>query len=457
MNGMAFNPDRKSAIIGMGRTGRSAAAFLDACGLDWTGFDERAAPDLPEAWRGKVHVGPLDAEALARFGNIIVSPGVNWHHPALVSLRRRGVRPIGDLDLFAAHFDGELFAVTGTNGKTTAVSLIATMLDTLPGGIEAGGNIGRPMLDLLAGEHPPRRVVLELSSFQLERAAPVHPRWAALLNLQPDHADMHESAEDYRAAKTRLFARQGEGDTAILPADEAWDALAAELRERGARVRRFGDFSGEEARENAGLGQCDGEACLYWRAHAGLSAVPVSRLIVRGRHQWLNLAVAAQAAADAGVSDAVIREALTSFRGLPHRMQAVACRAGREWFNDSKATNPAAAAAALGSFDEVIWICGGLLKGLELDDLLPVVRKHVAHMIVIGRDKEAFQALARKAGAPCTIAEDIEQAVATASRIQPAHPVLLSPAAASQDQFRDYAERGERFEKAVRALPEARK
>ncbi len=454
MNGMAFDPSRDTAIIGMGRTGRSVAAFLDARGLAWTGFDEHAPRELPAAWRSKVRTGPLEAGELARFGNIVVSPGVNWNHPALAGLRRQGLRPIGDLDLFAGHFDGELIAVTGTNGKTTTVTLIATMLDTLPGGIEAGGNIGRPMLDLLTGEQQPPRAVLELSSFQLERAQPIHPRWAALLNLQPDHADMHESAEAYRAAKTRLFARQGKEDTAMLPAGEPWDELAAGLRERGVRVRRFGDFSGEDAREDAGLGQCDGEACLYWRTQEGLSAVPVSRLLARGRHQWLNLAVAAQAAADAGVSDAVIREALTSFRGLPHRMQAIACRAGREWFNDSKATNPAAAAAALGSFDEVIWICGGLLKGLALDDLLPVVRKHVAHMIVIGRDKAAFQALARKAGAPCAIAADIEQAVATAASIQPAHPVLLSPAAASQDQFRDYAERGARFEQAVRALPE---
>ncbi|MDX8401472.1 MAG: UDP-N-acetylmuramoyl-L-alanine--D-glutamate ligase [Mariprofundaceae bacterium] len=447
----AMDTATETAIVGMGRTGQSVASFLDARGEAWVGFDEKATPDR---LRERVRVGPLDADMLDRFDRIVVSPGVNWNHPALAELRRRGRRLLGDLDLFAGHFEGKLIAVTGTNGKTTTVTLIATMLDTLPGGIESAGNIGRPMLDLLTAPTPPARVALELSSFQLERAAPVRPRWAALLNVQPDHADAHESPAAYRAAKERLFARQGEGDTAMLPAGEDWNALAETLAARGVRIRRFGDFDDGDAREDAGLARCDGEPCLYWRSPTGISAVPLSRLIVRGRHQWLNLAVAAQAAADFGVSDPVIREALTSFRGLPHRMQAVAHRAGREWFNDSKATNPAAAAGALGCFDEAIWICGGLLKGLSLGDLLPVAAKHAARMIVIGADSRPFETLATRAGIPCTRADTIEEAVAIASRIEPPRPVLLSPAAASQDQFRDYVERGARFEKAVLALPE---
>ena len=446
-----------TAIIGMGRTGQAVARFLIAQGQACEAFDEAA--DATMRINIPTHVGPLDVARLRTFSRVVVSPGVNWLHPVLVELRDAGVPVLGDLDLFAEYFRGDLVAVTGTNGKTTTVSLISTMMDTLPGGIEAGGNIGTAMLDLLAGETQPPRVVLELSSFQLERAQPIRPRWAALLNLQPDHADMHENMASYTAAKMRLFARQGEGDKAMLPADAAWDGLANELRERGVFVRRCGvgsmDLHSAEGLDCGVQLADDGSWQLFWHHYDVAHTINHDELAVVGMHQHLNLAVAGQAAADFGVTPGVIRQSLTSFRGLPHRLQSLGVVAGREWINDSKATNPEAAKAALGAFHQVIWICGGLRKGLELHTLQACVAERVTQMLVVGSDAAPFMQLAEAAGVPAQFVKTVPQAVKEAARGQQGVPVLLSPAAASQDQFKDYVERGDCFMHAVRALEAA--
>ncbi|RMG90563.1 MAG: UDP-N-acetylmuramoyl-L-alanine--D-glutamate ligase [Zetaproteobacteria bacterium] len=440
-------------IIGMGRTGQAVARFLRRRGVQCIGFDEhvkQASPDLIELRRGRLEAADFsDCDAL------IVSPGIDWRHPALERARRMGKEVRGDLDLFCEHFHGQLLAVTGTNGKTTTVTLIATLLEVLPGGIEAAGNIGRPMLDVLDAGTPPARVVLELSSFQLERSSNIHPRWAALLNVQPDHADMHADMSSYSAAKCRLFMHQGKGDRSLLPQQEEWDALQAELEARGVDVGRFGHDHGQSGHLCAGL-QYDENGCsVFWTQKGERQCVPADRLRIRGMHQHMNLAVAAQAAADYGVSTSVISLALETFRGLPHRMQWIGHFGGRDWYDDSKATNPDAASAALQSFDRVLWICGGLRKGLALDALIGPASRHVAHAYVIGRDMEAYADMLKHAGVPFTKAGRLEQAVQLAAAHAEPLPVLLSPAAASQDQFEDYAERGKAFAAAARKVEAA--
>jgi UDP-N-acetylmuramoylalanine--D-glutamate ligase len=435
------------AIIGMGRTGCSLARFLARHGIRCVGFDEhdvQLAADVPV----QVQIGPLEAAVLTRFGKVVVSPGVAWNHPVLQRVRKAGVPVVGDLDLFAEHYRGTLIAVTGTNGKTTAVTMIATLLETLPEGIEKGGNIGTPMLDLLAAGQP-ERVVLELSSFQLERSRTIHPAWAALLNLQPDHADAHASPEEYAAAKFRLFEGQGEGDTALLPADARFDALAGQLRERGVWVGRFGvtDQPAETSNLVAGIETERGR--LFWSQQDAYQKVDLADMPIRGRHQQLNLAVAAQAAASFGVHGAVITEAMTTFCGLEHRMQLLRQAGGHTWYDDSKATNPDAAKAALESFDRVVWICGGQLKGLDLAPLQPVIRRHVEHAFVIGEDGAPFLKALAAADVPATYARTIDRAVMMAADDRSSLPVLLSPAAASLDQFRNYAERGQAYAAAI--------
>ncbi|NWF35159.1 UDP-N-acetylmuramoyl-L-alanine--D-glutamate ligase [Mariprofundus sp. KV] len=444
-----MSDDQLTAVIGMGKTGQAAAAFLLRHGMRCEAFDEKKIVLSPEL-DIPLHIGKLKAAALTRFSRIIVSPGINWNHPALVEMRANGTPVYGDLELFCEYYRGDTIAITGTNGKTTTVSLISTMLDTLPGGIEVGGNIGTPMLDLL-GDEDPVRIVLELSSFQLERATPIRPRWAALLNIQPDHADMHVDEAAYREAKLRLFARQGEGDKAMLPADQEWDGLAAELKGRGVYVRRFGIGSPEMLDSGVQLLE-DGSWRLFWHHYHIPEFISSDDLPSKGIHQHINLAVAAQAATDYGVSASVVDQALTSFRGLPHRLQSLGIVAGREWFNDSKATNPDAAIAAIQSFNQVIWICGGLRKGLDVSVLKDIVSSRVEHVYIIGKDPKAFVKLAEEAGVSATFVKTVDQAVKQAAMAQQGLPVLLSPAAASQDQFSDYAERGRAFADAVKAL-----
>jgi len=453
MNTQDFFNEQPVAVIGMGKTGQSLVRFLQQRGIACEGFDEHAV-QLPEGLKLPLHTGKLKLENLKPFRRIMVSPGVAWNHPVLVEARQAGIPMCGDLDAFSAYYEGELIGVTGTNGKTTTVTLIQTLLDTLHGGIEAGGNIGTPMLDLLSPVMP-KRVVLELSSFQLERASLVHPRWAVLLNIQPDHADAHASAKEYAEAKFRMFRNQGNGDIALLPGDSEFDALAEELRQRHVWVGRFG-MTRNSAEESGYIAGIESDANqMFWRQGDGFERIPLSELRLRGRHQHLNLAIAAQAAADAGVAASVIREAMTSFRGLPHRLQLVAHTANRDWFNDSKATNPDAALAALESFDRVIWICGGLRKGLDLSVLRQAVSKRVAHAFVIGKEPEPYVALLESTGVKYEVAKTIDRAVTMAAALPLATPVLLSPAAASQDQFRDYAERGTMFAGFVQALEKA--
>jgi len=438
------------AIIGMGRTGCSVARFLEARGIDYVAFDEKLKK-LPDGIRGSLKTGKLQGKKLLKFTRLVVSPGIPWHHPALQAARDAGVELLGDLDFFRENFHGDLLAVTGTNGKSTVVHLMGQMLEVLPGGVEIAGNIGEPMLNMLAAPKPSSRAVLELSSFQLERGQGVHPRWAALLNIQPDHADMHANMADYEAAKVRLFEQQGEGDIAMLPLDEHWNDLAWSLGEKGVHVRRFGPVQ-DGSVVDAGLFGDVGARHIFWTSEGRVHEVAIDQVRVRGEHQHLNLAVAAQAAADSGVTASVITESLTAFRGLDHRLRYIGHRAGKPWYDDSKATNPNAAIAALDSFEQVIWVCGGLTKGLDLMPMLPVVQKHVALAFVIGLDANPFAALLEEAGIAYRVVTHVDEAVVQAAKSNMPLPVLLSPAAASMDQFKDYTERGRCFYEAVAGL-----
>jgi len=447
-----------SAILGMGITGQSIARYLRTAGEDCRCFDEVGN----EQMTADVVVGRFDASLLSTFDRVVVSPGIIWNHPALLALRSHAEQTgkpdlVSDLDLFVACYQGDLMVVTGTNGKTTVTHLLGVLLETLAGGVEVGGNIGQPMLDLLSGAHRSPRVVLELSSFQLERSRPPHACWSALLNIQQDHVDMHGSAADYRAAKESVFANQGEGDHALLPMDADFDALANRLKEQGVVVRRFGDDASVPLGVNMAVnrdvdvGICEDQLC--WQSAQGdVCRVALSELKIHGRHQQCNLAVAAQGAADCGVHDAVIVEGVTSFRGLPHRLQWVANQGGYDWFNDSKATNPDSASAALMALGSTVWICGGLTKGVDLTSLQAVVAKHVSLMVVIGNDPAPFIALAKQSAVAWEVAASMEQAVTIAAQKGQALPVLLSPAAASFDQFANYVDRGNAFVQAVRAL-----
>ncbi len=440
--------------MGMGKTGQSAARFLLRQGHLCEGFDENGVT-LPDDLEMPVHIDLFDATVLSEFDKVVVSPGIRWSSPVIKELRERGVQLTSDLDIFLEHYNGPVVAVTGTNGKTTTTFLIETMLETLPGGIEAGGNIGVPMLDLLSNGRQPARVTLELSSFQLERSNNIKPVWATLLNFQEDHADMHGDQQEYLVAKLRLFEHQSDGETALLPNDTTWNDLAGELSDRGVHVHRFGHCNENDPATDglaAGIMETSNGPVLFWYQHERRQFLPCEQIPARGKHQYLNMAIAAQAAADFGVDPAVIRETMTSFRGLKHRLEHIDMKFGHDWFDDSKATNPQAAIAALNSFEKVIWICGGLQKGLDLTPLIPAVSEHVSQAFVIGKDHSAYTEMLEAADIPYQVADKIQRAVSLAAQCEGNDPVLLSPAAASQDQFTDYSERGKAFVKAVMEL-----
>jgi len=445
---------QKHAIIGMGKTGLSIAHFLMQQGTACEAFDEKLKA-LPDSLTIPLHTGKLQAQALAEFDHIWASPGIPWSHPALQASRDAGIPTQGDLDLFLEHCQAPLIAITGTNGKTTTTQTIQTLLETLPGGCDMGGNIGTPMLDLLDETASPKRVVLELSSFQLERCETVRPQCAILLNIQPDHADMHASEDDYLAAKLKLFAHQADGDTAILPIENRWDDLVADLNHRGVHVQRFGQLQHDDSRINdmtTGIILEGQQTRIIWHQDSDVHHIHCHNIPARGLHQHINLAIAAQTAANYGVHTSVIREALSSFRGLAHRLRFIGSIKGHDWFDDSKATNPAAAQAALQSFDKVLWICGGLPKGLDLNPLLDDIRHHVEHAFIIGVDTKPYVQLMKNAGIAYTIAKTVERAVVMAANHISNLPVLLSPASASMDQFANYAERGFAFSKAAQKL-----
>ena len=445
---------QRIAILGMGRTGQSLARFFMRQGHICEGFDEQKV-ELPESLELPVTIDLFSADTLSEFDLVVVSPGINWNNPALVTLRQQGKAVTGDLDIFLDHYTGPVIAITGTNGKTTTTFLIENMLETLPGGIEAAGNIGIPMLDLLIERRAPARVALELSSFQLERSERIKPEWAVLLNFQNDHADMHESSEAYLDAKLKLFEKQGEGDTAMFPADSQWNSKVEELQRRGVRTIRFGHHDESDPVSDsmtAGIMETSNGSVLFWSQDWRRHLVPCEQIPARGIHQHMNMAVAAQAAADYGVSPEVVRESVTSFRGLKHRLEHVTMVDGRDWYDDSKATNPDAAIAALQSFKKTIWICGGLRKDLDLSPLVPVINKHVSKALVIGKKTAAYVEMLKEADIPYEVVGTINKAVAIAAKYEGNDPVLLSPAAASQDQFKDYVERGNTFVKAIEKL-----
>lgn len=448
----------KVAIMGMGQTGQSLARFLLRRGDICEGFDEHKVK-LPDDLDLPMHIDVFNADSLSGFDLVAVSPGICWSNPVLVALREKGMPLTGDLDIFLDHYTGPVIAITGTNGKTTTTYLIETMLETLPGGIEAGGNVGTPMLDLIQNEREPARVVLELSSFQLERSNNIKPDWAVLLNFQADHADMHRNREEYLAAKLKMFEKQGEGDKAMLPADSEWDALAHQLQKHGVRTLRFGYCSENDPESDvlaAGIMDTSNGPVLFWRQHEQRQLIPCEQIPARGIHQHMNMAVSAQAAADYGVNPEVIRETMICFRGLKHRLEHICMTAGKDWYDDSKATNPDAAIAALNSFEKAIWICGGLRKELDLGALIPVAHEHVSHAFVIGKETRAYTDMLEEAKVPYKVVGSMKRAVSLASQCQGDDPVLLSPAAASQDQFANYAERGSAFARAAQELGGAR-
>ncbi len=421
-------------ILGLGDTGLSVARWVVRHGGATRVADTRAAPPCAKDYGGELHTGPFTAQLLDEVDLVCVSPGLALEEPVVTEAARRGIPIVGDVELFAWANTAPVLAITGTNGKTTVTALTGHLMRSAGVDCEVAGNIGPAVLDAaLKRNAPPAAWVLELSSYQLETTWSLQPHAAALLNLTEDHLDRYATLEDYGAAKARIF--QGNG-AQILNLD---DPRVAAMRLAG---RRQVTFSIER--------QADWDIRAGMLSHGGRPFFGLADLGIRGAHNAANALAACALAHEAGVALEALAPGLKTFKGLPHRLQLVATRRAVEWYDDSKGTNVGATLAALrGLGRPTVLILGGEGKGQDFAPLAPVVARFAVHVLLIGRDAPLIHRAV--GGERCGSLEEAVQRAAELAR--PGQAVLLSPACASFDMFRDYKHRGEVFAASVARLP----
>jgi UDP-N-acetylmuramoylalanine--D-glutamate ligase len=438
-----------AVIVGLGRTGYSCAAYLRARGWRLAVTDSRRDPPAlaklialdPQI---PVRLGGFDTSLLDDAVCVVASPGVPLSDPFFAEAHRRGLEVVGDIELFALAVDAPVIGITGTNGKSTVTTLVGRMAARAGLTTRVGGNLGEPALDLLtASQRDARRTdlyVLELSSFQLEATRSLDLKAAAILNISPDHLDRYASVEEYAAAKARVYARC---DIAVVNIDDP--RVVASVRPGQATL----SFS---LRAESGADYTLGPQGS-WLARRGEPLLPLSELKIKGLHNAAN-ALAALALGDAaGLPLQPMLAELSSFTGLPHRSQWVADLRGVTFIDDSKGTNVGATVAAVaGTPGRLVVILGGDGKSQEFAPLAAAFRGKVRHVVLIGRDAEAIAEALQGVSSieRCLSLEEAVHAAAHAAR--PGETVLLSPACASLDMFRDYAHRGEVFARTVREL-----
>ena len=453
-----------AVIVGLGRTGLSCARYLRAHGWQIAVTDSRPQPPELERLREldasiPVRVGGLDTRLLDDALCVVASPGVSLAEPFFIAARERGLEIVGDIELFARAVDAPVVGITGTNGKSTVTTLVGRMAERARLRVRVGGNLGEPALDLLSAAQADAAAtelyVLELSSYQLEATQSLDLKAAAVLNVSPDHLDRYSSVTDYAVAKARIFARC---DTAVINLD---DPLVAAMLRPDQRTLSFSlraaigaDYS-VAMRAGPSLPQAlaGKEAAQWWLMRRDEPLLPVSAMKLAGMHNVAN-ALAALALGEAlGLPLPAMLEELACFTGLPHRAQWVAEIKGVAYIDDSKGTNVGATLAAIdGMKGPLVIIAGGDGKNQDFVPLREACREKVRLAVLIGRDAPA---IAGALDGVCAIERSatLEEAVRTAARVaQPGDTVLLSPACASFDMFRDYAHRGAVFARAVKEL-----
>ena len=443
--------NRRILVVGMGDSGVAAARLLLRRGARVVANDVQPAAELSdaacrlEAMGAELHFGGHPREVFLGADAIVVSPGV----PRLDVLREAesaGIPIISEVELAAHWLAGTIVAVTGTNGKSTVTTLIGEMCRRLGRPTFVGGNLGQPLVEVVDSEAAEENgiVVVELSSFQLERVRAFRPDVAVLLNISDDHLDRYDGFAEYAATKGRIFLNQGRGDHVVVPDG---DELCASLARHGAgKLHRFGGDAGEVRFD---------DGCLV--DQGSTLRFPVESLRIRGGYNLDNACAAALAARLVGVSADDIAAVLASFAGLPHRMQLVRELDGVRYIDDSKATNVGAAVAAirgLGDLDgRLLLVAGGKDKGGSYAELGTTLAERRGEAFLIGEAAALIQEAIGAAGAISHRTDTMESAVVAAHRrARAGDVVLLAPACSSYDMFRDYRARGEAFHRAVLAL-----
>jgi UDP-N-acetylmuramoylalanine--D-glutamate ligase len=396
------------------------------------GCDAGSPPEAEGLEGVDVRLNSDGLDLLPRAKTVVKSPGVPQQAPVIVSARERGAEVVGELELAWRLIPNEFIAVTGTNGKTTTVELLGAMHRAAGVPVEVAGNVGTPLASLAGEIDPDATVVCEASSFQLEDSSEFAPECAVLLNVTEDHLDRHGSFDDYVAAKLRIFQNQREDDIAVLRADFAGQPG------RAATVR----FGGPDS----DLAERDGE--LWWQ---GVRMMPTGEIRLRGHHNLENAMAASAAVLARGLEQEAVCKTLREFGGVPHRLEEVAERDGVLFVNDSKATNVASALVGIEAFDGgVHLIAGGSLKGGGFGGLRDAVTSRCRACYLIGEAAEQLEA-DLNGTVPLHRCGDLKHAVeAAAAAANAGETVLLSPACASYDQFKNFEERGDRFRELAR-------
>ena len=449
---MGADPHRRTVVVGLGDSGLACARHLHAHGVDVAIADSRAEPPrLQEARQSipgvEIRLGDFDPDWFAQSVELVLSPGVPLDLPAVAGAAANGVPIIGEVELFARAVRAPVAAVTGTNGKSTVCAWVRAMAEAHGRKAALGGNFGPPALTLLAGD--PDLHVVELSSFQLETTRSLRPRVAALLNVSPDHLDRHRGFAAYRATKASIFRNAA---TAVVWRDDPWLAdLGARLGSEGRRVLTY---TGERPRGEGEYGLVP-HAGRTWLARGGDRRMEAGELALPGRHNSLNALAAMAIADDLGLDGAAIHGGLAAFGGLAHRCEPIGCTGGVRWYDDSKGTNVGATVAAVNGFAApLVLIAGGDGKGADFRPLGRALRdsaERIREVVLLGRDAPAIRSLIEghvPVTSVGTMAEAVERARETA---RPGDAVLLSPACASWDMYRDYRERGHDFRAQVLA------
>jgi UDP-N-acetylmuramoylalanine--D-glutamate ligase len=443
---------KNTMVVGLGESGLAVVRFMAGRGARVVVNDQRdrdalgAAATEAEELGAQLVLGGHPDSAFEDLELIVVSPGV----PPLAQLDRaeqHGVPVISEIELAARFIEAPIVAITGTNGKSTVTTLIGEMSRRLERPVFVGGNLGRPMIEAAGTDAGAKGglVIVELSSFQLERVSQMKAHVAILLNITPDHLDRYPSFEAYAAAKARIFERQDADDFAVLPADAA---DLRELIEDDGTVVLFGGHAGD-------VRVVDG---VLADLQSGLR-VPVDELRIRGSHNVSNACAAALAARLLGVRDDDIASVLREFRGLAHRTQYVRSVGGVEYIDDSKATNVGAAVASIDgltpSKGKIVLIAGGVDKGGSYQPLQERMSKEGRAVVVLGEAASLLERAFAGSAVELRHASSMSDAVTHAAALaRPGDTVLLAPACSSFDMFRSYAERGDRFQRAVETLGE---
>jgi UDP-N-acetylmuramoylalanine--D-glutamate ligase len=436
-------------VVGLGDTGVSIAYYLQHLGFNFALTDSREKPPVTEEFyqhmsNVPVFTGGFDKDAFQVATHLIVSPGVALNEKAIIHAVDYGAKILSDIDLFACSVAAPIIAITGSNGKSTVTTMLGEMAKESGKQVAVGGNIGIPALDLLRSDRSetkkPELYVLELSSFQLERTSVLNAAAATVLNVTADHLDRHPDIESYGQEKQRIF--DGDG-CMVVNADDpvVYAMLKADRKVLMFSIRQKVDFY---------IDRQDGTEYLM---HSEKALMPLAELPLEGRHNAANALAALALGIAVGLDEQAMCAALRKFTGLEHRMQRVAVINGVTWVNDSKATNIGACIAALQGYQrKVVLIAGGDAKGADMNELVDIIKEKAKSVVLIGKDAKLIEQ-ALNGCVPVYSATTMVQAVRIAAGLaMTGESVLLSPACASLDQYKNYMDRGEQFKQAVLEL-----